>query len=129
MGQQVVSGAELQCDQGSAPGTLTVLPTNMVNADQMPAANINDYIPMLNIASFGMCSSLANPEVVAATAAALGTLTPMPCIPVTASPWTPGSSTIFLANLPTLDDSSTCDCVYAGTITITDPGQTTVAVD
>ena len=68
-----------------------------VLTESKPAANINDHIPMVNILPFGMCQSLANPMVAAATAAALGVLTPMPCIPVTPAPWVPGSPTDLVA--------------------------------
>lgn len=129
MAQQVVTGAQLTCNQGVAPSVLAVLPTSMVNANNVPAANIQDYIPMVNIMTFGMCNSTSNPEVIAATAAALGVHTPAPCIPATASPWSPGSSTIKLGNQPALDDSSTCDCTYSGTISISSAGQTSVAID
>jgi hypothetical protein len=67
-----------------------VLPKNKVLCEGPPAANIMDHVPMLNILPFGVCSSPANPTVVAATAAALGVLTPMPCIP---APWAPGAWT------------------------------------
>jgi hypothetical protein len=83
-----------------------------------------DYVPMMNIMPFGMCTSPANPQVAAATAAALGVLTPQPCIPATSSPWTPGSPQVMLANQPALNDTSTCMCMWAGVITITNPGQT-----
>jgi Domain of unknown function (DUF4280) len=82
MSQHVCNGATLQCTFGLAPSTLIVLPTNRVLTSKQPAANINDYIPMVNIMPFGMCNSIANPTVVSATAAAMGVLTPMPCIPV-----------------------------------------------
>ena len=87
---QVVSGATLACTFGVAPSTLTVLPTNCVACSGMPAATIMDFAPMVNIAPFGMCMSPANPQVAAATAAALGVLTPQPCIPATTSPWVAG---------------------------------------
>ena len=54
----------------------------------------------------------------AATAAAMGTLTPMPCIPVTV-PWAPGVSTVLVRNAPALDAASKCPCAYGGQITIT----------
>jgi hypothetical protein len=120
----------LACTFGMAPGTLQVLPINRVMAGGMPAANIMDYIPLVNIMPFGMCMSPANPEVAAATAAALGVLTPMPCIPATTSPWVPGavSPPVMIAGQPALDNVSTCMCMWAGVISVTMPGQETVEV-
>ena len=69
-----------------------------------------DHIPMVNIMPFGMCMSLANPTVAAATAAAQGVLTPMPCIPATPSPWAPGALTVLLGNSPSLDNISILTC-------------------
>jgi len=90
MGQQVCMGAMMQCSFGMAPSSLCVLPTKMVMTSKMPAATIMDHIPLVNVLPFSMCTSPANPMVAAATAAALGVLTPMPCIPVTTAPWLPG---------------------------------------
>jgi len=118
----------MQCTFGLAPSSLVVLPTNKVFTDEMPDANIMDHIPMVNIMPFGMCQSLANPEVAAATAAALGVLTPMPCIPNTPAPWVPGAPTVLLANFPTLDNTSQLMCIWGGVITFTDPGEETVEV-
>ena len=128
MGQEVASGAMLQCSFGMAPSTLSVLPINKTNAGGPPAANIMDNKPMVNIPPFGMCSSLANPAVAAATAAALGVLTPMPCTPMTPAPWAPGSPTVLIGNMPALNDSSKCMCTWGGVISITMPGQFTVSV-
>lgn len=127
MGNVVCSGAMLKCSFGTAPCTMTVLPTNMVKT-ATPIANIMDYIPMMNIMPFVMCTSLSNPTVVAATAAALGVLTPMPCIPLTTSPWSPGASTVLVAGQPALNDSSTLMCTWGGTIDISDAGQTSIEV-
>jgi hypothetical protein len=124
MPMQVVNGAQLQCSFGLAPSNLVVLPMNRRLTSNQLAANIMDYVPMMNIMPFGMCTSPANPQVAAATAAALGVLTPQPCIPATSSPWTPGSPQVMLANQPALNDTSTCMCMWAGVITITNPGQT-----
>jgi hypothetical protein len=123
MAQQVVNGAALQCSMGMAPGTLVVLPANKVNCGNVPAANIMDHIPMTNIMPFGMCQSPSNPVVAAATAAALGVLTPMPCIPNTPAPWAPGAPTMKIGNQPALDSTSKCNCTWAGVIQITMPGQ------
>ena len=125
MPMHVCLGATLQCSFGLAPSTLVVLPVNQMLTGNMPAANIMDYTPMVNIMSFGMCTSPANPTVAAATAAAMGVLTPMPCIPATMSPWVPGAATVLLANMPALDDTSMLMCNWAGVISVIYPGQVT----
>ena len=127
MPQLVVSGAMLMCPFGLAPGALNVLPTNKTFCGT-PAATIMDSKPMVNIPSFGMCTSLANPTVAAATTAAFGGLTPMPCIPVTPAPWTPGSPTVLIGNIPALNNTCTCACMWGGIIQITSPGQVTTEV-
>jgi hypothetical protein len=118
-------GAMLMCDMGIVPASLTPTP-NMVTAGGVGAATIMDFVPMENISTFGMCMCPANPEVAAATASALGVLTPMPCIPMTTAPWTPGSPTVTIGDMPALTADSTCMCDWGGMITISDPGQTTV---
>ena len=124
MSQLVCNGALLQCTFGVAPSTLAS--ANPVLLNQQPAASIMDFAPLTNIQTFGMCMSLANPEVAAATAAALGVLTPMPCVPNTTAPWTPGSPSVLIAGNPALDASCMCSCAWGGEISITDPGQQTV---
>ena len=124
MGQMVASGAMMMCTMGVAPSTLNVLPANKVMAGA-PAANIMDYKPMMNIAPFGMCTTPSNPTVAAATAAALGVLTPMPCIPNVVAPWMPGVSAVMLAGMPALDNSCKCMCIWGGQIAISQPGTTT----
>lgn len=123
---ETVNTATLACTFGMAPSTLMVLPTHRTMAGYQPAANIMDHAPMVNILPFGMCMSLANPTVAAATAAAWGVLTPMPCIPNTPAPWVPGSPTVILDNLPALNNTSKCMCAWAGVISILVPGQVTV---
>ena len=125
MGMHVCNLATLTCSFGVAPSVLMVLPKNQMVTSYMPAANIMDNVPMVNIMPFGMCTSMANPTVAAATSAALGVLTPMPCVPVTPAPWAPGSSTVILSNMPALNDSSKLACTWAGVISITVPGQFT----
>ena len=121
----VVNGASLMCSFGVAPSTLTVLPINRVMSGNQPAANIQDHIPMVNIMPFGMCISPTNPQVAAATTAALGVLTPQPCIPATTAPWIPGAPTVLLGNQPALDNIGTCMCMWAGVVTVASPGQVT----
>jgi hypothetical protein len=120
-------GAMLQCSFGVAPAPLSVIPMGRpVQTSKQMAANINASAPMANIPSFGMCTTPSNPEVAAATAAALGVLTPMPCIPVTASPWVPGSPKVMINGSPALDSTCQCMCTWGGVITVSMPGQMTV---
>lgn len=123
MSQQVVMGANMMCSFGLAPSSLVVLPTNRVTCKNVPAATIMDHTPMVNIMPFGMCTSLANPTVASATSAAMGVLTPMPCVPNTPAPWTPGASTVLIGNMPALNNTSTCNCLWGGAITFTTAGQ------
>jgi len=126
MPQQVSSGAVLQCTFGAAPSTLTVTPEKRIMAGSLPAATILDHIPMKNIMPFGMCSTLSNPVVAAATAAKLGAFTPGPCLPATTAPWTPGLPTVTIGGVPVLTNNCTLLCQWGGVITITNPGQLTV---
>ena len=128
MPNQVCFGAQMMCSFGVAPSALVVLPINRVMTNMVPDANIMDHVPMVNIMPFGMCMSPANPTVAAATTAALGVLTPMPCIPNTPSPWVPGAPTVLLGNQPTLDNVSKLMCIWAGVIQFVTPGEFTVMV-
>ena len=127
MAIQVVTGAMLKCSYGVAPSSLNVLPINRVMAGA-PAANVMDMIPILNIPPFGMCQSMANPMVAAATAAALGVLTPMPCIPMPAGPWSPGSPKVKIGEMKALSNNSQATCAWGGQIQILMAGQMTVMI-
>ena len=122
MPKLVIHGAKLRCSEGLAPSTLTVLPLGPASADAEPAATVMDNQPMVNIAPFGMCKTQANPQVAAATAAAMGALTPMPCVPVITAPWSPGSSVASIDDQKALSSDSTCACTWTGSIEITDAG-------
>lgn len=126
MPQQVCAGALIRCSFGVASIPLIVLPTARVTTGVMPAATIMDSKPFVNIATFGMCSAPTNPTVIAATAAALGVFTPMPCIPATGTPWITGNPTVLLGNMPALNNTSTCMCTWLGVVTINTAGQFTV---
>jgi len=128
MPQQVIHGAQLVCSFGTAPSALVVLPINRVNCSNVPAANIQDHKPMVNIMPFAMCITPSNPMVAAATTAALGVLTPQPCIPMTMSPWVPGAVTVNIANQPALDNISICNCQWGGIVTVAFPGQVTTFI-
>jgi len=122
---QVVNGAMLQCSFGMAPSSLAVLPVNRVQSGYQPAANILDHQPMVNIKPFAMCITPSNPQVAAATAAASGVLTPQPCIPMTLTPWVPGAPTLLIGNMPAVDNTCTCNCLWGGVVMVTFPGQVT----
>ncbi len=113
---------------GPAPRVWSVLPVNRTSINDQPEATVQDYVPMMNIMPFGMCMSPSNPQVAAATAAAMGVLTPQPCIPATASPWTPGAVTVQINEQVSLDNISMCSCMWGGVITITQPGQQTTQI-
>ena len=125
MPQHVCMGATLQCSFGVAPSSLMVLPQSRTMTSSVPAANIMDNKPVVNILPFGMCTSLANPTVASATAAALGVLTPMPCVPFTVAPWVPGSPTVIVGNMPALNNTSKLMCNWGGVISVVVPGQFT----
>ena len=90
MANPVVNTAVCTCSFGTVPMVLPVVSQQTVMIGSMPAATIMDN----KCTTFGMCSCPANPAVAAATAAALGVLTPSACIPVTVAPWTPGAPTV-----------------------------------
>lgn len=122
MSLQVCMGAQLTCTFGVAPSQLIVPPANKT-LTITPDATIMDNKPIVNIPPFGMCSSIANPQVASATTAALGVLTPMPCLPVIPAPWTPGSPTVLIGGQPALNNLSVCNCTWGGVIQIAGAGQ------
>jgi hypothetical protein len=99
---------------GTAPSPLKVIA--IPNARD---ANIMDSVPITNIGPFAMCHSLANPTVAAMTAAAMGVLTPAPCVPATHSTWVPGDPANLIQQIPALTRNSCLMCSWAGMITIT----------
>ena len=117
----VCAGASITCSFGAAPSVLNVLPGARVMSSQA-LASIMDNISVMNIMPFGMCSSLANPNVASATAAALGVLTPMPCMPMIAGPWMPGSPKLLIGDRPALTSDSMLMCQWGGVIQIAFPG-------
>lgn len=118
----VVSGGKLRCSMGSSPGAFTG-GSPAVSAAGRPAGRVIDFAMGANIAPFGQCMSLANPAVAAATAAALGVLTPQPCTPAVAGPWSPGAKHVFIDHQAALLSTDTASCAFAGVVTVIEPGQ------
>lgn len=127
MGVPVISGATLLCSMGTAPGQLNVTSQLSNRIAGRPAATIADAAPISNIGPCGLCTSMANPTVASATAAALGVLTPMPCVPSPLGGWICGG-TPLVAGKPQLTTDGSLTCAYGGSISILDPGQTTTRV-
>ena len=116
----------LSCPFGVAPVPFNALPAARVMVGGKPAGCLTDSVPMMNIPTFGMCKSLSNPAVAAATAAALGVLTPMPCVPVPAGPWMNPSPKELIGGKPALSDGSKLMCAGGGQISVQFAGQTGV---
>ena len=115
MGQLVVSGAVISCSFGTAPASLNVTSQTKCLIQGKP----------INIPPFGMCISMANPQVAAATAAALGVLTPCPCTLVAAGTWISNKPDCLISGIPCLDSGSTLTCAFgAGMISVGMPAQT-----
>ena len=114
----------MTCTFGAAPAVFAATERPMITSN-MTMGNISDFAPMMNIPTFGMCSSEANPEVASATAAAMGVLTPMPCVPATATPWAPGVPNVLIGGIPALDNNCKLTCSFGGSISFTFAGQTT----
>lgn len=126
MGMCACATGMMQCSFGMAPSNFIVLPDKMILGENKPMANIMDNKPMVNIMPFGMCQSLANPTVASATSAAMGVLTPMPCVPAIAAPWAPGSPTVLVKGAPGLTNSCKLMCNWGGVIQFTNPGTTKI---
>ena len=120
----VVTGAIMTCTFGMAPSSFMASPGRTEMLSNVPKGNIMDFAPMVNIMPFGMCNTLSNPTVAAATSAAMGVLTPMPCIPAITSPWIPGNPQVFVQGQPALMRSNCNVCMWGGQISFTTDGQT-----
>lgn len=121
MPKPVVAGAMCMCTMGTSPGTLNT-PMCPVRIGGKPALTIQDVQPMANVGACGMCTSLMNPTVASATAAALGVLTPQPCVPSPLGMWVCGMA-FTIQGKPVLTTEGTLNCAYGGTITIKNGGQ------
>ncbi|MCR5033165.1 MAG: DUF4280 domain-containing protein [Lachnospiraceae bacterium] len=126
MSELVTMGGQCVCSMGLAPAPIRVSSQQSVVNAGKPIATIQDATPG-NIGPFGMCTSLANPAVAAATAAALGVLTPQPCTPVPAGTWIPTKPAVLVNGKPCLCSDCKMMCSYGGSISVVSPGQATVS--
>lgn len=119
----VVQGATLRCSFGDSDSVFKVPNTHEIYIRKKSQGNIMDFKPNQNIFPFGLCSSLANPEVAAATSANNGVLKKMPCNPATVLQWINGKEDFLIENYPALLTISTTTCMWCGVISIVDDGQ------
>jgi len=100
---------------------MIVLPINRVLINNQPMATKMDYVPFVNIPTFGLCVSPDNEGV----KAALGF--PVPCVPTVLSPWSSPKGDVKVGNMEALLDTCTCKCqLGSGTISVASAGQSTV---
>ena len=125
MGLCVCSGAKAKCSFGEKEVDLLALPLPLTPKDEGNAQlSVMDFIPYLNIPAFGQCKSPANP-MNWKMAGPAPVFVPSDCIPVTLTPWSPGAKKLkILGGQAVLMDKDTNFCMWAGSIEITDPGQT-----
>lgn len=129
MGVLVVTGATCTCTSGTSPCQLIVSSQTKCLAGSKPIATINDVSQGANIPGFGMCTSLANPAVASATAAAMGVLTPQPCTIVPMGAWSATNSSVLVDGKPCLTSEAVLNCSLGhGVIKIVNPGQTKIIV-
>ncbi len=118
MSEVVVFGGMCKCLFGKISSPIIVLPKSMVfTSSMMPVADIMQFMPIVNIPTFGMCQSPANPAVVMAAGM------PVPCVPLIVSPWIPTKPNVLVKGIPILLKNSMTFCAYAGLITISNAGQ------
>lgn len=129
MAQIVTGSAVLKCPFSEAPCNLKVTSQTGLMAEGKPVATIQDCQPGVNIPSFGMCRSMANPQVAAATAAALGVLTPQPCSMAPMGTWSMTRPGVMAGGKPVLTSEAGLLCIAGmGNISIKFAGQTKVLI-
>ncbi|MEZ4394318.1 MAG: DUF4280 domain-containing protein [Polyangiales bacterium] len=119
----VTEGATLRCSLGTSPGALALPPDRALRLGGRRLALVSDH-GVACVLPFGMCSSPANPQVSAATAAAGGALTPQPCVPAVDAPWSPGAAGARGATGAVLREDCAASCRWGGAISVDPQGAT-----
>ena len=118
MSKYVINGAEVECSAGDSNTDLSVTNGAQVNFEGEAAANISDSSNPANVGYFGDCS--LRPD---------SNGNPTPCNFHIGLPgdWSnSGSVNVNIGDDEALLEGATLQCTVSGTITINDPGQTTV---
>jgi len=119
----VVAGAILSCSYGTQPTRLKRPFSHGVYVKDKAQMNIGDYLPSVNIKSFGNCSSPLNPAVQASKMVDIYGVKKAPCRPALTQSWLHGKSDVLIEGQPALTHNCTHQCLYAGNIKIEDDGQ------
>ena len=102
----VVTGAIVSCSLGSSPARLTLPTSHGVYLKGKAQMNVNDYVPIQNIGSFGVCKGIVG------------------CQPALTMPWLFGHDDVLVDYKPALLSRCMNHCLSGGTIRIVDDGQT-----
>lgn len=114
MSQIITSGSICKCSFGSVPMPFNVLPTNMLFGSNLPVATIMDYIPVINIPTFGKCMNPYNVT--------------QACVPTVATPWIPMAPTVLVKSFPILTNDSIAFCtLWSGIIQFITSSQFTIS--
>ncbi|MEJ3720582.1 DUF4280 domain-containing protein [Paenibacillus polymyxa] len=119
----VVAGAILSCSYGTQPTRLKRPFSHGVYVKNKAQMNIGDYVPGVNIQSFGNCSSPFNPAVQASEMVDIYGVKKAPCVPVLTMPWLNGKSDVKIEGQPALTQNCIHQCLYCGHIQIENDGQ------
>lgn len=120
----VTQNAILRCPFGLMTSILNVVDSTRASIGKNKMAVQSDKVPLVNIPIFGMCTSIVNPAVQAATLAAMGTLTPAACPGVKAiMGWSPPPSNVLNSTSRYLLQTCTLLCSFGGNIHIVHSGQ------
>lgn len=125
MPQQTAGTAVIMCTFSMGTPSVFNATPRPVLTQQLINGVITDVAPGMNITPFPICNTPSNPAVAAATAAALGVLTPAPCTYVPAGTWFPGATNIITTGIPALDNNCKLMCAWGGMISINFPAQVT----
>ena len=110
----ITSGSICKCSFGSAPMPFNVIPTNMTFSNELTIATIMDYIPILNIPTFGACLNPTNITKV--------------CVPTVITPWTPTDPNVLVKGIPILTQNSLAFCsLWSGIIQFISSSQFTIS--
>ncbi len=104
--EYTVMGARLKCSCGVAPGFLLIPIPKGTTINGKPVATEMDFIPFVNIPTFGVCENKG-----------------VPCTPATAVPWVKTKKDTTIMELSAVTTDSCLVCELGGLITVETSGQ------